>query len=47
VLKIRHEQLRIEVQMGLDQIKQGEIAALDIASITRKARDHWEALQRS
>jgi hypothetical protein len=27
-----------EIQMGLDQIQRGEIAALDMAAIKRKAR---------
>lgn len=38
VWKIRRENLRREIQIGLDEIERGEIAPLDIAKIKRKAR---------
>jgi len=47
VSKIRREQLMIEIQMGLQQIQRGETAVLDMAAIKRKARDRWDARQRS
>ena len=43
VSKIRHEQLRREIQIGLDEIERGEVAPLDIAEVKRKARARWEA----
>jgi len=38
LLKIRQEELRREIQIGLDEIERGEIAPLDMAEIKRKAR---------
>ncbi|MGI8601606.1 MAG: hypothetical protein ACR2OZ_01270 [Verrucomicrobiales bacterium] len=38
VIEVRREQLRGEVQIGLDQIARGEVAPLDMADIKRKAR---------
>ena len=38
VLKLRREQLRREIQIGLDEINRGEVAPLDMAEIKRKAR---------
>ena len=46
VWKIRREQLRREIQIGLDEIARGEVAPLDMAEIKRKARARWEAEQR-
>ncbi len=43
VLKIRHQQLRREIRIGLDEIERGEVAPLDIAQVKRKARARWEA----
>jgi hypothetical protein len=43
VSKIRHQQLRREIRIGLDEIKRGEVAPLDIAEVKRKARARWEA----
>ena len=37
VLKIRHEQLRRDIQIGLDQIERGETAPFDMEEIRRKA----------
>jgi hypothetical protein len=38
VLELRREQLRREVQIGLDEINRGEMAPLDMAAIKQKAR---------
>jgi hypothetical protein len=43
VSKIRHQQLRREIRIGLNEIERGEVAPLDIAEIKRKARARWEA----
>ena len=43
VWKIRQEQLRREIQVGLDEIERGEVAPLDMAEIKRKARARFEA----
>lgn len=42
VSKIRHQQLRREIRIGLDEIERGEAAPLDIAEVKRKARAQWE-----
>jgi hypothetical protein len=46
VWELRREQLRREVQIGLDEIERGEVAPLDMAEIKRKACARWEADQR-
>jgi len=38
VSRIRREQLRREIQIGLDEIERGEVALLDMPEIKRKAR---------
>ncbi len=38
VWKIRRESLRREIQIGLDEIEQGEVEPLDMAEIKREAR---------
>ncbi len=38
VSRIRREQLRREIQIGLDEIERGKVAPLDIREIKRKAR---------
>ena len=38
VLKLRREELRREIQIGLDEINRGEVAPLDMAEIKQKAR---------
>jgi hypothetical protein len=38
VWELRREQLRREIQKGLDEIERGEVAPLDMAEIKRKAR---------
>ncbi len=43
VWKIRREQLRREIQIGLNEIERGEVAPLDITEVKRKARARWEA----
>jgi hypothetical protein len=43
VSRIRREELRREIQLGLDQIERGEVAPLDMAEIKRKAREQKEA----
>lgn len=43
IWKIRREELRREIQVGLDEIEGGEVAPLDINDIKRKARAQWEA----
>ena len=43
VWKIRREQLRREIQIGLDEIARGEVAPLDMADIKRKARARFDA----
>lgn len=47
VWKIRRDQLRREIQIGLDEIELGEIAPLDMTEIKRKARARLEAGRRS
>ncbi len=46
VLELRREQLRREVQIGLDEIERGEVAPLDMTEIKRKARARWESERR-
>jgi len=46
VFSIRREQLRREIQMGLDQIRRGEVAPLDMAAIKHKARECRDAQRR-
>jgi len=46
VSEIRREQLRGDIQVGLDEIARGEVAPLDMAEIKRKARERWEADRR-
>ena len=43
VWKLRREQLRREIQIGLDQIERGEVAPLDMVEIKRNARARWES----
>lgn len=43
VSKIRGEQLRREIQIGLNEVERGEVAPLDIAQVKHKARARWEA----
>lgn len=43
VWKLRCEELRREIQIGLDEIERGEVAPLDMADIKRKARARWES----
>ena len=43
VWQIRREQLRRDIQIGLDEIERGEVAPLDMAEIKRKARARFEA----
>ena len=43
VWQIRREQLRREIQVGLDEIERGEVAPLDMAEIKSKARAGSEA----
>ena len=43
VSKIRHQQLRREIRIGLNEIERGEVAPLEIAKVKRKARARWEA----
>ena len=40
---IRRDQLRREIQVGLDDIERGEVAPLDMAEIKRKARARFDA----
>ncbi len=47
VREIRREQLRREVQIGLDDIERGEVAPLDMAEIKRQARARFEAERRN
>jgi hypothetical protein len=46
VWEIRREQLRREIQIGLDEIERGEIAPLDMMEIKREARVRMEAGRR-
>lgn len=46
VLEIRRDQLRRDIQIGLDQITRGEVAPLDMGEIRRKARARMEAERR-
>lgn len=46
VSEIRREQLRREIQIGLDEIERGEVAPLEMAEIKRKARARFEAERR-
>jgi hypothetical protein len=43
VWEIRREQLRREIQVGVDEIERGEVAPLDMAEIKRNARARFEA----
>ena len=43
VSRIRAEQLRREIQIGLNEVERGEVAPLDIAEVKRKARAPREA----
>ncbi len=47
VWEIRREQLRREIQIGLDEIERGDVAPLDMAEIKRKARARFEAERRN
>ena len=47
VWEIRRDQLRREIQAGLDDIERGEVAPLDMAEIKRKARARFEAERRN
>jgi hypothetical protein len=47
VWEIRREQLRREIQIGLDEIERGEVAPLDMTEIKRKARARFEAERRN
>ena len=47
VWEIRREQLRREIQIGLDEIERGEVAPLDMPEIKRKARARFEAERRN
>lgn len=42
VWEIRREELRREIEIGMQQIERGEVAPLDIAEIKRKARVQWD-----
>jgi len=43
VWQIRREQLRREIQVGLDEIERDEVAPLDMTEIKRKARARFDA----
>ena len=43
VWEIRREQLRKEIQIGLDEIERGAVAPLDMAEVKRKARSSFQA----
>jgi hypothetical protein len=43
VSRIRAEQLRREIQIGLNEVERGEVAPLDIAEVKRNARARREA----
>ena len=43
VWEIRRDQLRREIQIGMDEIERGEVAPLDMKEIKRKARARFEA----
>ena len=47
VWKIRREQLRREIQIGLDEIERGEVAPLDMSAIKRQARARFDAERRN
>ena len=47
VWEIRREQLRREIQIGLDEIERGEVAPLNMAEIKRKARARFDAGRRN
>jgi hypothetical protein len=47
VWEIRRQQLRLEIQVGLDEIERGEVAPLDITEIKRQARARFEAERRN
>ena len=47
VWEIRREQLRREIQIGLDEIERGEVSPLDMTEIKRKARARFEAERRN
>ena len=46
VWEIRREQLRREIQIGLDDIERGDVAPLDMTEIKRKARARFDAEHR-
>jgi hypothetical protein len=45
VLDLRREQLRRELQVGLDEIERGEVALLDMQEIKRQARAEFDAMR--
>jgi len=47
VWEIRREQLRREIQIGLDEIERGEVALLDMTEIKHKARVRFDAERRN
>jgi hypothetical protein len=47
VWEIRREQLRREIQVGLDEIERGDVAPLDVAEIKSKARARFEVERRN
>ena len=47
VWEIRREQLRREIQAGLDEIERGEVAPLDMTEIKRKARARFGVVRRN
>ncbi len=47
VWEIRREQLRREIQIGLDEIDRGQVAPLDMAEIKRKAHARFAAERRN
>ena len=47
VCEIHREQLRREIQVGLDEIERGEVAPLDMAEVKRKALALFEGERRN
>ena len=47
VWEIRREQLRQEIQVGLNEIERGEVAPLDMAETKRKARARFDVERRN
>jgi hypothetical protein len=47
VWEIRREQLRREIQIGLNEVERGEVALLDIAEVKRKALARFESERRN